>query len=131
MLACSNFSPEGLEELHAVAEKLTGGGPKSGDNDEIEALLLDDEFQPYRRRPLPSCINAPEHIELFDETMRGQDFLEIPTAHGGLPHPFVLLFANSGPKKWSAVVPGFIAIQAVTTLLKDKSSSPPPLPTLP
>lgn len=128
VLASSNFSPEGLEELHAVAEKVTAGDDLSDGNHEMDALLSDDEYQPYRRRPLPASMQAPEYIELFDETMRGRDFLEVPTSQGPLTHPFVLLFANSGPKNWSAVVPGHIAIQAARALVKDKYASPPPLP---
>jgi hypothetical protein len=134
VLVTSLFSPAGFDELYDIAERID---EMSDSTDPaialaVEAIFEDEEYQSFRRRSLPSCLNAPAHIQLFDELISGNAFIRTPADVGTQDHPFIMLFATeavtSGKSAWSAVVPSKIAAHAVDALFKDRFSKPPPLP---
>ncbi len=128
VLASSRFGAEGFDELLDVAEKMEALRHSSDRQAAraIEAIYEDEDYRRFRRRALPACVGAPEHIQLFDETMRGNDLLELPGAYKRLPHPFTVLFANTGNPAWSGVIPGAMLPLVIEVLLRDRFKTPPP-----
>lgn len=130
VLASSRFSAEGFDELNDVAEKMELLRYSSDRQAAraVESIYADEDYGRFRRRALPACVGAPEHIQLFDETMRGNDLLELPGVYKGIPHPFTVLFANTGNPAWSGVIPGTMLPPVVDALARDRFRAPPPLP---
>jgi hypothetical protein len=128
------FSPAGLDELYDIAERIDEMSASTDPDTAlaVRAIFEDDEYQSFRRRPLPACLNAPDHIQLFDELISGNAFIRLPTGIDSQGHPFVMLFATeaapAGKPAWSAVLPSKITAHAVDALLSDRFPKPPPLP---
>ena len=145
VLGSFNFSATGMDELIDVAKRFDALRTSTDDSarDAVRAILADEEYKQFRRRPLPVSVGAPDHLLLFDELMRGEDFFELEYSGDSIPCPFVVLFANRNePVLTSAVVPRKVAKPVVEYLLaerilspcvssprtQDTTEQPPPLP---
>jgi len=131
ILGSFDLSPAGFETLHIVAGRLDA---MRSTDESVAAIFEDDEYQIYRRRELPSGVAAPAHVMLFDELMRGSDFIDWKLEEMTVPDPFVVMFANrNAPILASAVVPKEIAMPVLQYLVEENARrtatmEPPPLP---
>lgn len=134
VLTSDRFDFEGLRELHEAADRIEMLRASSDTEaaSSLESIFADEEYQRFRRRPLPACVHAPSHIRLFDELLTGNALVRIDTQGTRITHPFVVLFATEEDREnpaWSAAVPSKIAAPAVEILLQGRPPSlPPPLP---
>ena len=134
VLATDRFDFEGLNELHDVSLRIEElrGSPDPAISESINAIFEDEDYQRFRRRSLPACLQAPTHILLFDEQLSGNTLVRIDSHGRSILHPLIVLFATdtdvSGAGAWSSAVPSRITGAVLDVLFKARASTPPPLP---
>ena len=134
VLTTNRFDFAGLQELYDVAERIEElrASPDVATANAVEAIYEDEDYQRFRRRALPACVNAPAHIQLFDELLTGNVLIRIDAEGPTILHPFIVLFAtdtdNQRGPVWSSAVPVKITASAIEILLQKRFSTPPPLP---
>lgn len=124
VLGSFDFSARGFLELEFTAMKMAMSQQllDPAASAEVEGVFADQEYQIFRKRPLPPAIEAPGHIFLFDELIRSDDRISI-----GEGMEAVAILSLHPPGKPSLVLPRKLAADLVEPIARDLASMPRPV----